>query len=101
MSLDAWRDLSVILLVFVSLIIGLIYGLIFYFGWKGLRLSNHWLRGTGLPQGQRYARRARELSWQYSQKVVRPVVKLETQLHQTSRTLKTLTNASKQRSRRL
>ncbi len=100
MSLNLWRDISVILLVIEFLIIGLVYGAIFYFIWKGLRLATRWLRGTGLPQGQRYSRRANQVSLQYSQKIVRPVVNLEGKLHQVSRTLDAVATTSKQRSRR-
>jgi hypothetical protein len=100
MTLGDWRDVSIILLAIEAIVIGLVYGLIFYYLWKGFRITTGWLRLTGLPQGRRYSRLIKEVTNQYSKKIVRPVVNLESKLNQTSRTLSSVANTPKQRTRR-
>jgi hypothetical protein len=100
MPLGDWRDVSIILLAIEAIVIGLVYGLIFYYLWKGFRIATGWLRLTGLPQGRRYSRLIKEVTNQYSKKIVRPVVNLESKLNQTSRTLSSVANTPKQRTRR-
>lgn len=100
MTIASWRDASLILLAIEAIIIALIPGLAFYFSWKGLRIATSWLRATGLPEGQRYSRLMKEVTQRYSKKVVRPVVKIETTLTQTSQTLNSVTTIPKQRTRR-
>ena len=100
MTLGDWRDVSIILLAVEAMLIGLVYGLIFYYLWKGFRIVTTWLGLTGLPEGRRYARLIRDYSQQYSKKIVRPVIKVETALTRTTRTLGTLTEIPQQRTRR-
>ena len=100
MTLGDWRDVSIILLAVEAMLIGLIYGLIFYYLWKGFRIATAWLGLTGLPEGRRYARMMRDLTQQYSKKIARPVVKIESTLTRTSRTLGSVTEIPKQRTRR-
>ncbi len=100
MTLGDWRDISLILLAVEAMLIGLIYGLIFYYLWKGFRVATAWLGLTGLPEGRRYARMMRDISRQYSKKIVRPVVKIEATLTRASRTLGSVTEIPQQRIRR-
>ena len=100
MTLGDWRDVSIILLAAEAMVIGLIYGLIFYYLWKGFRIATAWLGLTGLPEGRRYARLMRDITQQYSKKIVRPVVKIEATLTRTSRTLGAVAEIPKQRTRR-
>jgi len=97
MSIGDWRDIAVILLSLEAFLIGLVYGLIFYFLWKGSRRATKWLRWQGFPKGHYYSQRIKELTKRYSQKIVRPVVKIETSLTKTSRTLGTITKIPKKR----
>ncbi len=97
MTLGDWRDLSLILLSIEAMLIGLIYGLIFYYVWKGFRIATSWLRLRGLPTGQQFARQIKTITQRYSKKVVRPVVTLETTLTRTAHTLGAITNIPKQR----
>ena len=100
MSLGDWRDISIILLSVEAMLIGVIYGLIFYYLWKGFRIARGWLIANGLPTGQRYSRQIKEITQQYSKKVVRPVVKVETTLTRASNTVGAVTRIPKQRTRR-
>ncbi len=100
MTLGDWRDLSIILLAVEAMLIGLIYGLIFYYLWKGFRIATAWLGLTGFPEGRRYARLMRDITQQYSKKIVRPVVKTEATLTRTSRALGAVAEIPKQRTRR-
>ncbi len=100
MTLGDWRDVSIILLAIEAIVIGIIYGLIFYYLWKGFRIATGWLRLTGLPQGRRYSRQIKNITQQYSQKVARPIVKAETTIARTTRTLGSIAAAPKQRTRR-
>ncbi len=100
MTLGDWRDASIILLAIEAIIIGIVYGLIFYYLWKGFRTATGWLRLTGLPQGRRYSRQIKTITQQYSQKVVRPIVKMETALDRATRTIGYIASTPKQRTRR-
>ncbi len=84
MSLGDWRDVSIILLSLEGILIGLIYGAIFYFLWKGFRIARGWMGSIGLPQGRRYAALARLYSLNYSQKVVKPFATAEAIASQTT-----------------
>jgi hypothetical protein len=100
MTLGDWRDVSIILLAIEAIVIGIVYGLIFYYLWKGFRIATGWLRLTGLPQGRRYSYQIKNITQQYSKKVVRPIVKVETTLDRTTRTLGHIASTPKQRTRR-
>ncbi len=99
MTISNLRDISLILLAIEALLIGAIYGLIFFFIWKSFRIATKWLRGQGLPRAQKYAALAKEGSQQYSKKVAGPVVQLETRLTQVSRTMEEIAAFTKQRNR--
>jgi len=100
MILGDWRDASIILLAIEAIVIGLVYGLIFYYLWKGSRIATGWLRLSGLPQGRRYSRQIKTVTQQYSKKVVRPIVAAETTIDRTTRTLAHIASTPKQRTRR-
>ncbi len=100
MSLGDWRDISLILLSLEALVIGLIYGVIFYYLWKGFRITTIWLSHIGLPEARRYAHLAKTYSYQYSKKIVRPIISVETTLTRTTRTAGHLVPTPKQRTRR-
>jgi hypothetical protein len=99
MSLGDWRDVSIILLALEALIIGLIYGAIFYYLRKGFRITTIWLSQIGLPGGRRYARTAKDITQQYSKKIVRPIVSAETTLTRTTRTVGHIAKIPKLRTR--
>ena len=84
MSVGDWRDVSIILLSLEGILIGLIYGAIFYFLWKGFRIAHGWLQRIGLPQGRRYAALVRWYTFRYSRKVVKPFVTAEAVASQTT-----------------
>lgn len=84
MTLGDWRDLSLILLALEGMLVALIYGVIFYVLWKGLRIAHQWLRTIGLPEGNRYALLARQYTQELSQRIVRPFVQVEATLAQLS-----------------
>jgi hypothetical protein len=94
MSLGDWRDLSIILLAVEGIIIALIYGIIFYYLWKGFRVAHQWLQRTGLPQGQRYAGLAKRYTRYYSHKAVKPVVQAESKLGEVSGMVRALQSPS-------
>jgi len=100
MTLADWRDVSLILLFLEAIVIGILYGLFFYYSWKAVRITRGWLSTKGFPEGQRYTRLMKTYTQQYSKKVVRPVVKTEAVFTRTSRTLGTIVSAPKQRKRR-
>lgn len=100
MSLGDWRDASIILLSLEGIVIGIIYGLAFYYSWKGVRIARNWLSLKGFPEGQRYTRLMKTYTRQYSQKIVRPVVKVESTYTRTKKTLGTVAATPKQRTRR-
>ncbi len=78
MTLSDWRDVSIILLALEAMVIGFVYGAIFYYSWKGLRIAYGWFSGVGLPQGRRYASLVRWYVHTYSQKVVKPFILIHT-----------------------
>jgi len=94
MSLGDWRDVSVILLSLEALVIGLIYGAIFYFLWKGSRIAHRWLANIGLPQGRRYAALARWYTTRYSKKTIRPFVTIHAVTSETTGFLRALFSPS-------
>ena len=100
MTLGDWRDVSIILLAFEAMVIGLVYGAVFYYLWKGFRVAHGWLQKIGLPQGQRYARLARQYTYYYSHKTVKPVVELETKLGEVAETTRTLLAPPRDKSKR-
>ncbi len=100
MTLADWRDASIILLALEAIVIGIIYGAAFYYFWKGVRVARAWLRTTGFPQGQRYTRLMKSYTDQYSKKIVRPVVKVETTVTRVSKTAGAIASVPKQRTRR-
>ncbi|HEY81603.1 MAG TPA: hypothetical protein EYP25_08680 [Anaerolineae bacterium] len=77
MTLSDWRDISLILLALEGVVILLIYGVILYYAWKGLRIAYRWLQGMGLPQSRRYAALMKGYATRYSQKIVRPLIAAE------------------------
>ncbi len=100
MTLGDWRDLSLILLALEGMIIALVYGVIFYFLWKGFRMAYQWLQTIGLPEGRRYSLLARQYTQELSQRVVRPFVRIEAFLSQLSTFFHTLTALMNKTSRR-
>ena len=100
MTLGDWRDLSIILLAIEAIVIATIYGVVFYYLWKGFRIATTWLRTTGLPQSNLYSRLLRDKTKTYSKKIVRPIVQVETTTSEISNTVRTITDIPKQRTRR-
>jgi len=100
MTLGDWRDASIILLAIEGLIFAVIYGVIFYYLWKGSRIATRWLRTIGLPQGTQYSQLLRDKTLYYSRKIVRPFEKVETAESQISSTARTIADIPKHRTRR-
>ena len=100
MTLGNWRDLSLILLAFEAIVIGLVYGLIFYYLWKGFRIATTWLRGRGLPESRRYSRMIKQITQQTSEKIVQPFITLEATWRQAAQTIDSIAHVPKQRNRR-
>ncbi len=100
MTLGDWRDVSLILLALEGMLIALIWGVIFYYLWRGCRIAYRWLQWTGLPQGRRYTAFMKTYSRYYSYKIVKPIVKTEEVMTQAAGIVRTLSNPSRSRSRR-
>ncbi len=96
MTLSDWRDISLILLALEGVVIVLIYGILFYYAWKGLRITYRWLQGMGLPQGRRYAALMKAYATRYSQKIVRPFIAAETAYGQATGVIRAIFPTHKQ-----
>ena len=100
MTLGDWRDVSLILLSLEGMAIALIWGIIFYYLWKGFRVAYRWLQWTGLPQGRRYTSLMKTYSQYYSYKIARPIVKTDEVMTQATGIIRALGTPSRSRSRR-
>ncbi len=90
MNLGDWRDVSLILLALEAMLIGLIYGVIFYYLWKGARIAHGWLSAIGLPLGRRYTRLIKRYTQHYSYKVAQPFARADMLLSRTKSILHAL-----------
>jgi hypothetical protein len=75
MDLGVWRDISLMWLIFLTLIAVLPIGVIFYFAVLGMNRLRQ-LAKQHLPSAQQKAAQVADLAEQASQKVVRPFVEV-------------------------
>lgn len=100
MTIENWRDIALILLAIESFFLALIPGVLFFFLWRGTRITIHWLKKTGFPQAQRYSHLASKTTNTYSQKISAPFTRLETGKTALAATLRSIAKTPKQRNLR-
>lgn len=74
MDLAAWRDLSLIWLIFLAFIIGIVPLVIFYFVVRGVMALNRYV-SRYLKLGQYYSGIVRDQTRKYSLQLAQPVTK--------------------------
>ena len=100
MTIETWRDIALILLAVEGFFLALIPGALFYFLWKGARITIQWLKKTGLPQARQYSHLAAETTNTYGQKISAPFAKIETGKAALISTLRSIAKTPKQRNLR-
>jgi hypothetical protein len=100
MTLPLWRDIALVFLIIQAFILALIPGIAFYFANKGLRFALTWLREKGMPEAQRYSALVASETKRYSQKIIAPVIILDSEVTRTKHTLGAIPHAIRQRKRR-
>jgi hypothetical protein len=73
MGLAVWRDISLLWLIFLSLIAVLPFAVLFFYAIKGLHRLRQWVERF-LPLAQEKARLVADKSEEYSRKVASPVI---------------------------
>lgn len=89
MDLAAWRDLSLIWLIFWAFIIGLVPAVLLYFVVRGMRAVNRTVPRY-LKLGRHYSGIARDQTRKYSLLVAEPVTKAHGQAARFQTTIETL-----------
>ena len=99
MGLAVWRDISLLWLIFLTLIAVLPLGVIFYFAIRGMRRLRQLLK-QNLPVAQQMAARMADVTEQASQKVAKPLIEAHAKAAEVDRIFDTILTSTSLRRKR-